>query len=64
MAVPAGRCYKCRKVTDAYCGKCQRFLCEKHMLITDDEKFCDECAPDNARQLTKKEIRNFRKAEL
>ena len=64
IAVPAGRCYKCGKITDSYCIKCHKYICEKHMFITENEMFCADCKPDHARELTKKEKRKYRKAEL
>jgi len=64
FAVRAGRCHKCKKVTDSYCIKCKRYLCENHMFVTEDDIYCEDCKPNNARPLTKKEKRKYRKAEL
>jgi len=64
LAVRAGRCHKCKKVTDVSCFKCHKYLCENHMYLREDERYCDDCKPVSARELTKKEKRVFRKAEL
>ncbi|MBS3098009.1 hypothetical protein J4209_04405 [Candidatus Woesearchaeota archaeon] len=45
MAVPGGRCYKCGKITDAFCDKCQAWVCETHLVSGKDEGecFCLNC---------------------
>lgn len=63
LAVPAGRC-KCGKITDLYCTGCFSHICEKHIFTNNENYFCGNCKPDDTRELTKKEIRNIRKAEL
>jgi len=64
IAVRAGRCHVCIKVTDSYCITCKKYVCENHMYITEHDIFCTECKPYAARELTKKEKRTYRKAEL
>lgn len=47
VAVMGGRCYKCNKITIAYCDNCQRWVCEKHMVKSEKDKnecFCSECS--------------------
>lgn len=63
LAVPAGRC-ECGKITDLYCVECSSYLCEKHIFIDGQDYFCGDCANDNCRELTKKEMRKIRRAEL
>ena len=46
LPVEAGRCHKCNKVTDAFCDKCEKWICEKHMVKPDKddyEAFCLDC---------------------
>ncbi|MBW2984254.1 hypothetical protein KY361_04015 [Candidatus Woesearchaeota archaeon] len=46
FAAKAGRCYKCNKITDAYCDKCGKWVCKKHMFKPDKEDYlcyCLEC---------------------
>jgi hypothetical protein len=46
FAVPAGRCYKCNKITDAFCDKCKEWVCEKHFIKPEKseyEIFCLKC---------------------
>ena len=46
MAVLGGRCHSCGKITDAFCDKCSRFVCENHMFKPredDFECFCLGC---------------------
>ena len=45
MAVPGGRCYKCSKITDAFCDECQRWICENHLTEGEEEGscFCLDC---------------------
>jgi hypothetical protein len=64
IAVKAGRCFKCRKITDNYCITCHRYICENHIFQKAEDRFCQDCRPVNSRELTKKEKRVFRKAEL
>jgi hypothetical protein len=39
LAVLGGRCIKCGKITDAYCDKCNQWVCENH-LIKESEYGC------------------------
>lgn len=49
MAVLAGRCCKCGKVTDAYCDKCNVWVCENHLVSGKEEGecYCFECKEDS-----------------
>jgi len=62
LPVIAGRC-TCSKITDLYCKKCYKYLCEKHLFTDEENYFCNDCNT-NGRELTKKEIRKIRKAKL
>jgi len=43
-AVPGGRCHKCNKITDAFCDKCNAWVCENHMVKADEYScFCLSC---------------------
>ena len=45
-AVEGGRCYQCDKITDAYCDKCNAWICENHMIKpkqAEYECFCNKC---------------------
>ena len=48
VAVLAGRCNKCGKVTDAYCDKCSGWICEGHMVKGKEEGecYCLKCGND------------------
>ena len=45
MAVPAGRCYKCHKITDSFCDNCNAWACKNHLSAGKhkDEEFCSAC---------------------
>ena len=46
LAVLAGRCYKCGKITDAFCDKCGKYICKNHSFKPkkeDYECYCLEC---------------------
>ncbi len=44
-AVPAGRCYKCKKITDAFCDSCNAWACKNHLEKTKtDLEVCENCA--------------------
>ena len=45
FTVPAGRCHKCNKITDAFCDKCQSWICENHLVKGNEDNmcFCLEC---------------------
>jgi len=44
-AVPAGRCYKCSKITNAFCDKCNVWACESHLEKNkQDFEVCERCA--------------------
>jgi hypothetical protein len=43
VAVQAGRCYKCRKVTTDFCFGCSRYVCKVHSQQRDDEVWCTGC---------------------
>lgn len=46
LAVKAGRCYKCKKITDAFCDKCGKWVCKNHKFKPDKEDYicyCLEC---------------------
>ncbi|MFH2027948.1 MAG: hypothetical protein ABIJ08_02310 [Nanoarchaeota archaeon] len=45
FSVPAGRCYKCGKITDAYCDKCHKWICENHIVKGKEEGecYCNNC---------------------
>jgi len=52
IAVPGGRCYKCSRITDAFCDKCQKWVCEEHLAKGEDEYicFCLECGKEQPAQ--------------
>ena len=46
FAQEGGRCYKCNKVTDAFCDKCEKWTCKNHSVIPNKEdygSFCLDC---------------------
>src|SRR3989344_9313716 len=63
FAVPAGRC-RCSRITDIYCSNCNSYICENHLFTNEEDYFCEDCRPDNSRELNKKEIRKIRQAKL
>jgi hypothetical protein len=48
VAVKAGRCYKCRKITTDFCFNCSNFVCEKHSA-KDGDTFCISCRQGDSR---------------
>ena len=50
IAVPGGRCHICNRITNMFCHKCSKWVCEKH--TTKDEKYdidvyCVKCKKTN-----------------
>ncbi len=46
LIVSAGKCHKCKKVTECFCDLCQEYICEKHMKTIEhgsNECYCEEC---------------------
>ncbi len=44
QAVPGGRCYKCSKITVAFCDKCNIWACENHLeKDRNDLDVCENC---------------------
>ena len=43
FASEGGRCYKCNKITDAFCDKCEKWTCENHMVKPDKEDYASFC---------------------
>lgn len=46
VAIPAGRCHKCSRITDAFCDKCSKYICKNHMVVPkkeDYECYCLAC---------------------
>ena len=46
MAVLAGRCTVCNKVTDSFCDNCQEYVCENHSHIPNKDEcdcYCLKC---------------------
>ena len=64
MAVMAGRCKRCKKITDLFCGKCSGFVCENHAYKKHERLLCYLCKDEGSEPLSKKEIREIRRAEL
>jgi hypothetical protein len=63
ISVPAGRCARCRRITDGFCDSCGAFTCENHTYLGEDElSYCPDCKSDNHRPLTTKEKRRIREA--
>jgi hypothetical protein len=50
VAVLGGRCFKCGKVTDAYCDKCNEWICENHLVKAkvEGECYCLECGDNQS----------------
>ena len=64
IAVMAGSCKRCRKITDLCCSKCRSFVCEKHLYKKHEKLICYMCRNEGCEPLTKKEIGTIRGAEL
>ena len=64
LAVMAGRCKRCKKITDLFCSLCNAFVCENHTYKKHDRPVCYTCKDDECEPLSRKEIRDIRKAEL
>jgi len=45
FAVQGGRCYNCGRITDSYCDKCSKWICENHLVKgrEEGECFCLDC---------------------
>ena len=53
FSVLAGRCFKCSKITDAFCDKCFKYVCKGHLVMSDEddnEGFCTECQEKNSKK--------------
>lgn len=51
VAVVAGRCRVCGKITDDFCSSCQRWMCEKHLAVKSDiESCCPSCGSDGLKE--------------
>ncbi|MFH1642404.1 MAG: hypothetical protein ABIC04_05910 [Nanoarchaeota archaeon] len=46
IAVPGGRCHNCNKITVCYCDKCNLWICEKHLVVGQEEGecYCKKCS--------------------
>ncbi len=42
-AVPAGRCFKCKKITDCFCDNCSAWACANHLEKKNELDFCENC---------------------
>ena len=46
ILIPAGKCYKCNKLTENFCDLCQRYICKKHLFAKEhgsNECYCENC---------------------
>ena len=46
ILVPAGKCFKCKKLTESYCDLCQQYICKKHLFYKEhgsNECYCENC---------------------
>lgn len=43
IAIPAGRCKKCNKITEKNCSICQIYICEKHIKKSRSVSYCANC---------------------
>lgn len=50
VAIPAGRCFRCRKITTTYCFGCDRYICKNHTMTREDELWCPDCHSKNVRR--------------